>query len=224
MQRTASHADARFPLAGSGLTRAGGRQQLLYQRVQQFLVRGESVEVFFHTLARPHRPDLVTPGHFLLHQLGRRKNAHAGRAKGPAQRTASNSPAMWGVMASRSNHWSRRAQRAVAGGQQHRDPGQRPRENLARRGVQGGRRLPGHRRRSERVAAELDVGVGRRGPVRQDHVEPVQRQVTEQVLELVLVAQQPEPELMPDGLQKAPNRQLGRAVEDADRQPHRLPA
>ena len=59
----------------------------------------------------------------------------------------------------------------------------------------------------------------RRGAVGQHHVQPVQRQVGQQAVELVLVAQQPQVRLGQHRLQQAAHHQLGQAVGDAHRQP-----
>ena len=58
----------------------------------------------------------------------------------------------------------------------------------------------------------------RRGAVGQHHVQPVQRQVGEQAVELVFVAQQAQVRLGQHRLQQPAHHQLGHAVGDAHRQ------
>ena len=70
------------------------------------------------------------------------------------------------------------------------------------------------------MAVQLQVGVGRRGPVGQHHVKPVQCQVAQQVFKSVFVAQQPQARRLHHRLHQAAHRQLRQTVRDADCQAH----
>jgi hypothetical protein len=70
------------------------------------------------------------------------------------------------------------------------------------------------------VAVDADIGVGRRRPVRQNDVEPVQGQIRQQVRDLAFVAQQTQVGLVDHRLHQAAHHQLGQAVRNADRQAH----
>ena len=74
------------------------------------------------------------------------------------------------------------------------------------------RRIPSQSRRTQRVAVDLEVGVGRRGAVGQHHVQTVQRQVGEQLGEFVFGANQAQMRLGHHRLQQPAHRQLGQAV------------
>ncbi len=70
------------------------------------------------------------------------------------------------------------------------------------------------------VAVKLEVGVGRRGPVGEHHVEPVQGQVGQQVFEVALVAHQAQARLGQRGRQQLAHRELGQPIGNAHHQPH----
>ncbi|MCY1364430.1 hypothetical protein D9M69_512310 [compost metagenome] len=70
------------------------------------------------------------------------------------------------------------------------------------------------------MAVELEVGIGGRGPVGQHHVEPVQGEVGQQVVEVVFVAHQAQARLFERRGQQLAHGELGQAVGDADHEAH----
>jgi hypothetical protein len=70
------------------------------------------------------------------------------------------------------------------------------------------------------VAVELEVGILRRRPVGQNKIEPVQREVAQEVVEAVLVAEQAQVRLLQHRLQQRAHRELVHAVRKPDDQPH----
>ena len=70
------------------------------------------------------------------------------------------------------------------------------------------------------MVVEFDVGIARGRPVGQHHVQAVQGQVTEQVVELSLVAKQAQMWFAHDRLHETAHHQFGQAVRNACGQPY----
>jgi ElaB/YqjD/DUF883 family membrane-anchored ribosome-binding protein len=115
----------------------------------------------------------------------------------------------------------RRAQRRVPGGQQHRQAFERAREVVHLRLVhQRGRPVPLDRRHGDALAGQAQAGVVRRRLAGEHQVEPVQREVGEQGLELAVVAHQAQPRRRQHRRQQSLGGQLRQPVGHADGQAH----
>ena len=70
------------------------------------------------------------------------------------------------------------------------------------------------------MVVELDIGIHRCRPVGHDDIEPVQRQIAQQIIQLTFVAHHAQMRLGDHRQQQPVYHQLGQSVTDAHRQPH----
>ena len=181
-----------------------------------FLFGAYGKKVFLHAFAGPQTLHVVVRQQLVVHPLSGREHPHAAFTKGLEQSAvfelahdARADAVLFKPMVQSGAHGG------VARRQQHRHIGQAGRKLLFRRLDQRCGAVPGHRGRAQCMVVELDVGIARRGAVRENHVQTVQGQVTQQLVEFTLVAEQAQMGFTHHGLHDAAHHQFGQAVRNA---------